>query len=151
MRTLVSLLCLFSFLLAGCDSMPDTVRERFSPVPPKVKTFAGDVRTVFAAAKVAFKRLDFVVTDASAAHSRLEAASQILTSTGLGDSRQTVMNLSLHEDGAGQTVVEALISVQIENTSGGVRSAEKKREHGFYDNFFATLEQVLQEQAKSPR
>jgi len=148
MRTIVSLVCLFSLVLAGCASMPEAMRERFSPVPPKVRTFDGDVRTIFAAAKVALKQLDYTLTDSSGAPTRLEASSRILTSESLGDSRQTVANLHFHESSEGKTEVEVLISLQVESGSTGARSAQEKREHGFYDNFFATLEQVLQERAK---
>ena len=148
MRTIATLLCLFSLLLAGCESMPSTMRERFTPVPPKVHAFAGDLRTVYTAAQLAFRRLDFVLTDSSGAPTRLEASSQILTSDPLGDSRQTVMNLHFHETVAGQTEVEAVVTQQIESASAGGQSAVAKREHGFYETFFATLQQVLQDQAK---
>ena len=151
MRTFAILLCLCSLILGGCESMSEAVSERFSHVPPKVRIFDGDLRTVFTAAQLAFNRLDFVLTDSSGAPVRLEAASRILKSASLDDSRQIVMNLHLRESGAGRTAVEALISVQIENASGGARSAVEKREHGFYENFFATLEQVLQEQARDRR
>ena len=151
MRSIASLLCLFSLLLSGCDSMPEALRERFSPVPPKVRLFEGDLRAVYTAAQLAFKRLGFVLTDSSGAPTRLEASSRILTSASLGDSRQTIVNLHFREKGEGKTEVEALISLQEENASTGAHSAVEKREHGFYDSFFTTLEQVLQEQAKDRR
>ncbi len=149
MRTITSLLFLSLLLLSGCDSMSDSVRERFSPVPPKVRQFDGDLRTVFTAAQIAFKRLDCVLTDSSGAPSHLEASSRIIRSETMRDSRQLVMTLHLHDVGAGKVEVEALVSLQVENNTLGGSSAQNQREHGFYETFFTTLQQVLQE--KSPQ
>jgi hypothetical protein len=147
MRALLISLVLVSLLLSGCESMPAGVRDRFSPVSPKARTFEGDLRTVCTAAQHAFKQLDCVLTDASGAPSRLEASSRIQTTESLGDSRQLVISLHLREVEKGRTVVEMLISLQVENASLGGPSAQDMREHGFYDIFFTTLQQLLQERA----
>lgn len=151
MRSLASFLFLAALLLSGCESVSENMRDRFSPVPPKVREFDGDLRTVFTAAQLAFKRLDFILTDSSGAPTHLEASSRIISSESLGDSRQLVVTLRLHEAGEGKTAVEALISLQVENNSLGGRSSQNKREHGFYENFFATLEQVLKERTGDKR
>ena len=151
MRTIASLLCFFSLLLTGCESMPTAMRDRFSPVPPKVRAYEGDLRTVFTGAQLALKRLDFTLTDSSGAPVKLEASSRIRTSASLGDSRQTIVNLHLRETHGGKTEVEAVISIQVENANSGAVSAVEKREDVFYETFFATLEQVLQEMHKERR
>lgn len=151
MRIITSLIFLSLLLLGGCESVSENMRDRFGPVPPKVRQFDGDLRTVFTAAQLAFKRLDFVLTDSSGAPAHLEASSRIITSESLGDSRQLVVTLRLHEVGAGKTEVEALVALQVENDSLGGVSSQNKREHGFYDNFFATLQEVLQGMAASKR
>lgn len=151
MRILASLLFLSALFLSGCESVSENMRERFNPVPPKVQQFDGDLRTVFTAAQLAFKRLDFVLTDSSGAPTRLEASSRIITSESLGDSRQLVVTLRLHEVGEGKTEVEALVSLQVENPSLGGVSSQNKREHGFYENYFATLQQVLQDRTGEKR
>ncbi len=149
MRTLASFIILSMFLMTGCDSLPTGVRERFGPVPPKVREFDGDLRTVYNAAEVAFKRLDFVLTDASGAPTHLEASSPISTSDSMGDSRQLVVTIRLRDAGQGRTEVEALVSLQVENSSLGGVAARNQREHGFYESFFTTVQQVLQERATS--
>ena len=152
MRVFLPSLLLFSLLLAGCESVPAAVRERFSPVPPKVRTFAGDLRSVCTAAQLVFKQLDCALTDSSGAPSRLEASSRIHTSETLGDSRQLVINLHLREVAKGRTEVMMLVSLQVENASLGGPSAQDLREHGFYDIFFTSLQQALQDRAgDSPR
>ena len=151
MRLIFPFFLLFGLLLSGCESMPAGVRERFGPVPPKVRAFDGDLRTVCSAAQLAFKQLDFAVTDSSGAPSRLEASSRINPRDSLGDSRQLVVNLHLREDGKGRTEVEMLISRQVENASLGGPSAQDLREHGFYELFFTTLQQLLQERAGGSR
>ena len=151
MRLICPVILLFAVLFSGCESLPEGVRERFGPVPPKVRAFEGDLRTVCTAAQLAFKQLDFAVTDSAGAPGRLEASSRINSRDSLGDSRQLVITLHLHEDGKGRTEVEMLISRQVENASLGGPSAQDLREHGFYDQFFATLQQVLQERAGGSR
>ena len=147
MRSFVSFLSLAVVLLAGCDSMSDRVRDRFSPVPPKVRQFDGDLPTVFAAAQIAFKRLDFVLTDSSGAPVALEASSRIMRSESPGDSRQLVVNLHLHQMEGKQTEVAMRLSLQMKDASLGGPSAQDQREHGFYETYFSTLQQVLQERA----
>lgn len=144
MRTLASFLVLSVLLLAGCENVSDNVRDRFSPVPPKVREFDGDLRTVFTAAQLAFKRLDFILTDSSGAPSRLEASSPIDTNDALGDSRQLVADLKFHPVGEGKTEVEMRLSRQVDSGSLGGSSAQNLREHGFYETFFTTLQEVLQ-------
>jgi len=151
MRLLALFVFLSAILLGGCENMPDSVRERFSHVEPKVRQFDGDLRTVFTAAQLAFKRLDFVLTDSSGAPSRLEASSRIVTSETLGDSRQLVANLKFHQRDGGKTEVEMLLSLQVQAGSLGGASAQNQREHGFYESFFATVQQVLQERAGDSR
>lgn len=149
MRTITSLIFLSLLFLSGCESVSENMRDRFSPVPPKVRQFEGDVRTVFTAAQLAFKRLDFVLTDSSGAPTRLEASSRITTSESMRDSRQLVVTVRFHETGEGKTEVAALVSLQVENSSLGGSSAQNKREHGFYEMFFSTMQEVLQD--KSPK
>ncbi len=147
MRTFIPLIFLSSILLllSGCAAMSDKVRDRFTPVPPKVQAFDGDVRTVYTAAKAAFKRLDFALTDSSGAPSSLEASSRILTSVALGDSRQTVVSLHFHEVEAGKTEVEMRVSLEVENAAQGGHTAQPKREDVLFETYFTTLQQVLQE------
>ena len=149
MRTIIFLVSIAMLLLTGCESLPDGVRERFSPVPPKVRQFDGDLRTVFSAAELACKRLDFVLTDSSGAPTYMEASSRIMKSEAMRDSRQLVATIRLHEIGAGKTEVSVLVSLQVENATLGGPSAQNQREHGFYGSFFTTLQEVLQDRAVS--
>jgi hypothetical protein len=149
MRATLPLILLCSLLLAGCESLSTDVRERFSPVPPKVRSFDGDIHSVCAAAQQAFRQLDCAVTDSSGAPARLEASSRIHANDSLGDSRQLVMNVQFHRVGPARTEVRMLISLQVENASLGGPSAQDLREHGFYDLFFETVQQLLQDRSGS--
>ena len=141
------LLLLGIMLLAGCDSMPERVRDRFSAVPPKEQVFEGDVPTVYVAAQQAFKRLDFVLTHSN--QGRIEAVSRIHTSAAFADSRQLVADLRLNDGGPGKTLVELSLTEQVESQSFGGTGKEPLRDNGFFATYFATLQQVLQEQAVS--
>ncbi len=132
-------------LLTGCENVTENVRERFEPVPPKIRQFNADTRQVSQAVVVAFKRLEFSLTGPAGA-SEIEAASPIHTNETLRESRQLVARVRLHDAGVGRTDVELLLSEQVTESSATGGSGERAlREHGFYTTFFDTVQQVLQE------
>ncbi|MBI2517895.1 MAG: hypothetical protein HYV95_13405 [Opitutae bacterium] len=147
MRSFVSLLVLSGLLLAGCESMTERVQERFAAVAPKVRDFDGEQRTVYYAAQLAFKRLDFVLTSSSLGSAHIEAGSRIHTSEAFGDSRQLVAQVHLSEVAPGRTEVALTLQEQVENASLGGPSQQPLREHAFFETYFATLEAVLLEQS----
>lgn len=130
-------------LLTGCESTSFT--ERLADVPPQVQMVAGDVETVQRAAQKAFKRLNFNLVRKSA--TRIEAASAINTSQTFGDSRQIVARVRLLGSVPGETEVELSLSEEVSSTSMGGSSQRALREHGFFQIYFAMLQQVLQEMA----
>lgn len=133
------------FLLAGCESLPSRMQERFATVPPKVQTFAAAQAKVYPAAQLAFKRLDFTLTRTNP--SRLEAVSRINSSAAFADARQLVVNVHLQESGPGQTDVEVTLRQEVLSKSFGGTHKQDMREHSFFALYYATLQQVLHEQA----
>ena len=127
--------------LTGCESVTD----RFSPVEPKRQVFNADQPTVSAAALQAFKRLDFRASR-SRKSGDIEAYSQIHTSAAFADSRQLTAKVRLNEMGPGRTEVEITVTEQVQSQSTGGTSQQAMREHGFFQLYFATLQQVLEEQ-----
>ncbi len=139
MRLLASLFVFVSLLLSGCESM----EGRFSPVVPKVQVFAGDQDALKTAAQQAFKRLDFNVTRSK--NVDLEAVSRIHSSVAFADSRQLLVKVHLSEAGPGKTAVEMTITEQFQGDRVGGTSQQAMREHGFFQLYFVTLQQVLDE------
>jgi len=137
-----------ALLLAGCESMPTRVQARFTAVPPKAQTFAAPIATVQSAAVQAFKRLDFVMTRNKV--TQLEAVSRINTSAAFADSQQMVAGVHLSEAGPGQTEVEITLRKEVVSNSFGGTHQEDMREHSFFALYFATVQQVLQEQGALP-
>jgi uncharacterized lipoprotein YajG len=148
MRILASFALCASALLAGCDSMPSRVQDRFTAVPPKMQTFAGSLEKVQQAAAQAFKRLDFVVTRNKV--TQLEAVSRINTSMAFADSRQLEAKVHLSEAGPGQTEVEITLREEVVSQSFGGTHQQDMRNHSFFALYFAMIQQVLQEEAGSP-
>lgn len=134
-------------LLAGCESMSDRVQDRFTAVPPKTQTFAAPPARVYPAAQLAFKRLDFVLTRTRA--NQVEAVSRINSSAAFADSRQLVANVHLSESAPDQTDVEITLREEVVSNSFGGTHQQPLREHSFFALYFATLQQVLTEQAQS--
>jgi hypothetical protein len=146
MRLLTSILLLAALAVAGCDSVSERVQERFGAVAPKTRDYAGGEGALRAAVVLTFKRLDFTVNRTSDNVGEIEASSGIRHSDALGDSRQLIAKVRLHEFGPGQTEVEMVLSEQVEDASPGGRGEQTLREHGFYGSFFDTLQHVLSEQ-----
>jgi len=135
------LITLCAVLLTGCESVTD----RFSPVAPKVQVFNGDQFAMNTAALQAFKRLDFLVTRSKAGD--IEAVSRIHTSVAFADSRQLSVKLHLNDAGPGKTEVGLTVTEQVQSERMGGTSQMAMREHGFFQLYFATLQQFLDENA----
>lgn len=133
-------------LLAGCESLESRVRDRFADVPPKTQTVDGDTRAVYFAVQAAFKRLDFNLTRSSVTDLRVEAASRINTSRAFADSRQLVAQVTIASVGPAQSEVSMRLTEQVEAQGLGGPNERPLREHGFYETYFAVLQQVLAEQ-----
>lgn len=131
--------------LAGCES----VTNRFGPVEPKRHVFNADSETVNAAALQAFKRLDFRASR-SRKSGEISAYSQIHTSAAFADSRQLTAKVRLNGMGPGRTEVEMTVTEQVESRSTGGTSQQSMREHGFYQLYFATVQQVLDDGVAAP-
>lgn len=134
-----SFLVAIGLVLAGCESVGD----RFSPVVPKVQVYKADQDTLKVAALQAFKRLDFNVTRSKGLD--LEAVSRIHSSVAFADSRQLLVKLRLTEAGPGQTAAEMTVTEQSQSDRVGGTNQLAMREHGFFQLYFATLQQVLDE------
>lgn len=151
MKTCLSLLLpLCIALLAGCESVGERVRDRFADVPPQTVTVEGDTRAVYYAVQTAFKRLDFNLTRSSIGEQRVEAASRINTSRAFADSRQLIAQVALASVGPAQTEVSLRLTEQVEAEGLGGPSERPLRQHGFYETYFAVLQQVLSEQKAAP-
>ena len=140
-------------VFAGCEtvSFSDRVRNRFAAVPPQVQVFDGDTRTVYFAAQLAFKKLDYNLLRSSVADLRVEAASRINTSVAFRDSRQLIALVEIAQVGPNQSEVSLRLTEQMEGQGLGGANELPLREHGFYGTYFAVLEQVLREQADAAK
>lgn len=139
---------LWATFLPGCAAVTERVRDRFGEVAPQVRLIRAERRAVATAAPVAFKRLDWRVAHADAA--RVEASSQILTSTAFADRRQLSARLTLAEVGPAETEVSLLLIGEVESRGAAGTSRQGRqglREHGFYERYFGALQEVLREQA----
>lgn len=140
---------LAALFLAGCEStsFSDRVRDRFGEVAPKVQTVDGDTRTVYFAAQKAFKQLDYNLVRSNLSNLRIEAASRINTSTVFRDSRQLIAFIEITPSGPSTSDVAMRLVEQMEAPGLGGANELPLKEHGFYETYFAVLQQVLREEA----
>lgn len=137
---LIAALSVLSF--TGCESLPGGLAPT---VPPKVQVVQGKPEQVYFAAQQAFKRLDFILT--RSVMGTVEAASAIHTSETFGDSKQLVARVSIHEAEPGKSEVELWLTQEISSRSVGGTRRQPLVENGFFEQYFAVLQQVLLEQA----
>lgn len=129
--------------LAGCDSMPTRVSERFAAPQPKLQVYQSSANATFAATQTALRRLDFTVTISALAQGKIEARSRIIPGDSLGGARQYTFSLQLSGAAEGPTEVAAVLK---EGTEGDFRAgptAAARREHGLYSALFAGIEAAL--------
>jgi len=147
-RLFIVSIALGALALAGCesgDSLPTRIRERFEPVQPKIRVFDADQRTVFDAAQVAMRRIDFQVSRARAVEGVVSGHSGLRSGESFGTAQQFSLEVHLQSVEPGKTEVSVVLREQEESSSFAGATDIPVREHGLYDAFFGQLEQVLRE------
>lgn len=137
-----------TFLLTGCDSLPDRLSTPFSRPQPKSHVFAADERTTFAAAHAALADIGFGYAHGGPAQGRLEALSGLQTggSGSLSSTRQLQLEATFSPAPDGGTQVDVVLHEQIEDDSNrnpGQGTSTALPESGVYDDFFRAIERRL--------
>lgn len=134
-----------AIFLAGCESMSTRMADRFANVPPHVRVFAADQKTVYYAAQTAVRNVGLLLGRTSIAKWSIDGYAPIRSGSATSDARQTTIEIRLAETESLETRVEVLVW---EHTKGGFPggvSELAKREHSLYDIYYAALQQVLQD------
>jgi hypothetical protein len=130
-------------LLAGCESMSSRMEERFSPVPPHIRTYAASEKAVYEAGRKAVKGVGLLLGHTSLAQGLIEGYAPIQTGTATSDTRQTTIEIRLVESGSEETQVALLVWNQTEGTYPAGSSKQAFREHSLYEAYFAALQEAL--------
>ncbi|MBP6507447.1 MAG: hypothetical protein KA257_07765 [Opitutaceae bacterium] len=146
MKTLLWLGLLSGVVLTtGCDTLSTGSSGPFVAVAPQVRSFESDQKTVFFAAQVALKRMDFTLTKALMAQGRVEAQSGLRDTAVFGAARQFTVRIKLDGSDAGPTEVAVLFHEQSEADFKVGATNRALGQHGLYDSFFDQLEQALRQ------
>ncbi|HEY4299319.1 MAG TPA: hypothetical protein VGM73_00505 [Candidatus Didemnitutus sp.] len=145
MRIPSLLAAIAALLLAGCDSVSDTIHSGFNSTAPHSRTFHGEGGEVSAAVILALKRLDFTVTSPGGGSDHIEASGHIQQTGGLSGSRQLLADVRLLGAGPGETEVQLLLSEQSDDGTPTGRMEKPLKDSGIYGTFFDTIKQVLSE------
>jgi LmbE family N-acetylglucosaminyl deacetylase len=132
-------------LMSGCESMSSRVQERFSTVAPHTRIYAADQRTVYYAAQVAVKNAGLLLGRTSIARGSIDGYAPIRSGDAAQNARQTTIEIRLFETDALDTRVEVLVWEHQEGSFPGGVSEQALREHSLYENYYAALQQVLEE------
>lgn len=145
-RTLI-LMAVVAGMPAGCDSVRESMRERFTPMQPKVRIVQGDSKQVFTAARAAMGRLGFEMVRGGPAQGELEGLTPIGGGNDLQSSRQRDMTVHLTALGDGRVEVRVLIQEIEEDRYSRLSNPATStpvRDPTVYDTFFDELERQLQ-------
>jgi hypothetical protein len=142
---------LFAVLfLAGCDSMPEGVRQRFEAPQPQVRVYPASQQTVFEAAQHAVRQIGFRTTRTGAAQGIINAISDIQPANALGEARQYSLEVRLNSQDTGHTEVAVVLREQQESASFAGATDIPLRQHGLYESYFAALETDLRPKEAVP-
>ena len=134
-----------SLLFTGCESMESRMTDRFSGVLPHTRVFPADQKAVYYAAQAAVKNVGLLLGRTSISKWSVDGYAPIRSSTETSDARQTTIEVRLFETESAETRVEVLVYEHTEGSFPGGKSERALREHSLYENYFAALQQVLQE------
>ena len=115
------LLALLGLLLAGCEQMPESLRDRMpggSGAQPHIRAFPADPKATFAAARTALDQMGYRVTGGGPAQGRISALSDVSRGDWPGSSHQFSLQAEFHPtlDGSG-TEVSVRMTEVIEDDS----------------------------------
>lgn len=135
---------------AGCESVSDattSVRERIAArEAPRVRTFAGEQRTVYEAVKTAATQMGYRFVRGGPAQGEFEAVSGVGTGEKIGTARQLSMKVRLERAIEGGTAVSVKITEILEADSSnraGVATETPLRDTPQYEVFFRRVGEAL--------
>ena len=134
-------------LLAGCESVRDTVRDRFTSMPPQVRVVQGDAKQVFAAARLAMARFGYEMVRGGAAQGEIEGVTRIGGGEDFRSSQQREITIHLESLGNGSIAVRVVIKEIVEDEFSKVSNPATEtpvRDTPVYDAFFEELQRQLQ-------
>ena len=137
-------------LLAGCESMHsirDSVRERFTGVPPHVRVVKGDEKQIFAAARLAMAKLGYQYVRGGPAQGELEGATRIGAGDDFHSARQREITINLVPGEPGMIEVRVWLKEIVESDFDRATSPATEapvRDAVAYDAFFDELQLRLQ-------
>jgi hypothetical protein len=148
-RPSILLLAVACAVLGGCESVEsvgNTVKDRFSAIPPKARTVEGDPRQVYEAARLALGKLGYHFAGGGAAQGRLEGYSRIGEDSDFRSSRQRSISIRLQALDGGKVDVRVQMTEIIEddsNPSAMPATETPLRDSPAFDVYFDELEHCL--------
>jgi len=136
-----------AFLLAGCDSVPDTMREGLGvELPVHQRVYAADQKSTYAAALAALPQMGYHYERGGPAQGELEALSSISTGESMSSSEQFRLKAKFEPalDGGTQVTVKMTEIIQEDAEHDLGRATESPLEDTpLYEVFFRTIQQEL--------
>ena len=143
-KSLCSLLAVFTaLLLAGCESLGDSLAERFTPPPPVVRTLEASPDRVFTAATAALEAMGYTIRSARPKTGVIEASGRLFLADSFRAANQHSCRLEITAtpDGAAVVRLEVREASEERTNAGAMRQAERiVPEGGTHKRFFEELQ-----------
>ena len=134
-----------ALFLAGCESMGDSLAERFSPAPV-VRTFEAPPERAFVAAKGALEDMGYTIRHARAKTGVIEATGLLAIDDSFRSSDQHLCRVEITPtpDGAALVRLEVREASEERTNAGAMRQSERVLPlGGTHERFFAELQSRL--------
>jgi len=135
---------------AGCDDVPDTLREGLGvSVPPHVRAFAADEKATFAAARAALGPMGFTFEHGGPAERSIEALSHVASGDDPSSARQFRLKATFESslDGTATEVSVKMTEIDEVDTGRNLSQATEAplTDTPLYEVFFSEIQHQLKE------
>jgi hypothetical protein len=134
-------------LCAGCDEIPDSLRDRIDGAEaPHVRVYAADQRTTYAAARAAVDELGFRFVKGGPATGELEALSALAPGDNQGSTQQFSLKATFSPTPDGGTEASLWLKEVVEADSAnrqGFATESPLRDTPLYETFFRAIQQGI--------
>lgn len=150
-RLIAPWLVLLLIGLAGCESVSDRIKAKFTPQPARIQAYEASYEEVFAATKITLEDMSFRSVRGRLSSGKLSGVSRLNTNDELSGASQVTVKIEIIEMGEEETEVHVWMTEVVEDRysqSGGYGTKMPLRGSLLYEILFKGVETVLKSPAK---
>ena len=145
---ILTVLSALLFVVAGCESIGDRLKSRFTPEPPRVRQFTGDYDQIFEVTKLVLSEMGFRSIRGRAGSKKLTGVSRVNVNDAMSGASQVTVKILFVETMPDETELQVWMTEVVEDEfsqSGGYGTQRPLQGELLYNLLFRGMEQVLGE------